>query len=112
MREVAQESRLQAIDPGTTLGMLTLRVADAARSARFYQEALGFQDTGQVRGMPSLGAAGVPILLLKETHGAVPGRRSPVFTILPSWFPRGPPSGARFDAWTKPGSRSARPITW
>ena len=75
MKEVAQQAHSQAIDQGTTLGLLTLRVADAARSTRFYKEVLGFQETGQVQGMPLLGAARAPILLLKETPGAVPGRR-------------------------------------
>ncbi len=70
----------QSIHPGTLIGPVTIRVADASRSLRFYQEALGFRPVGHVAGLPALGAPGMrdgaPVVVLKEVPGARPARHA------------------------------------
>ncbi|MGO9409340.1 MAG: VOC family protein [Spirochaetia bacterium] len=73
----AVKTAAHSLHPATTLGSVTIRVADAARSVRFYQEALGFVPVSA--GMPALGASGgdgSPIVILKETPGARPARHA------------------------------------
>jgi len=65
-----------ALHPDTTLGPVTIRVADIERSLRFYQEILGFQPAAGGNGFAALGAGGPPVVLLKQVPGARAMRRS------------------------------------
>jgi len=56
--------------PRTSLGPVTIRVADSARSARFYRDVLGFQAAPGSDGLTALGAGGSPVVLLKQVPGA------------------------------------------
>jgi catechol 2,3-dioxygenase len=66
----------RAIHPAARPGPLTLRVADAGRSLRFYREVLGFRHIEEATGLPVLGAVDAPLLFLKETPGAIPAPRA------------------------------------
>jgi catechol 2,3-dioxygenase len=61
-----------SIHPATEVGLLSLAVADLARSIAFYSEALGFEVLHGDASEATLGAAGVPLLLLTEHTGAQP----------------------------------------
>ena len=61
-----------AIDPAATVGLLSLTVADLARSLAFYTEALGFALLEQAGGAATLGVGATPLLLLTEYAGAQP----------------------------------------
>lgn len=83
MNSPVPTSVARSIHPATTLGPVTLRVADVSRSTQFYTEALGFQAVSDVAGLLALGvmsdqgaAAGSPLVLLKDTPGAVPARHA------------------------------------
>ncbi len=65
-----------ALHPDTTLGPVTIRVADLDRSLRFYQEILGFRPTADGNGVAALGAGGSPVVFLKQVPGARAMRRS------------------------------------
>ena len=65
-----------SLPPDTSLGAVTLRVADTDRSLRFYQEVLGFQPAAGANGLVPLGAGGAPVVLLKQVAGARPARRA------------------------------------
>lgn len=61
-----------SIHPATEVGLLSLTVADLARSIAFYGEALGFEVLQHDASEATLGAAGTPLLLLTEQAGAHP----------------------------------------
>lgn len=61
-----------AIDPETRVGLLSLRVADLDRSLAFYTEGFGFTLLQREGSRATLGAGGVPILLLTEEAGSRP----------------------------------------
>ena len=62
-----------SIDPGTHIGLVTLRVADLGRSLSFYEGVLGFRAIERAAGRATLGAQdGVPLLELREVQGAPP----------------------------------------
>jgi len=58
------------LDPATTVGLLSLTVADLTRSIAFYTEALGFALLDQTDGAATLGVGDRPLLLLTEQPGA------------------------------------------
>ena len=58
------------LHPATTVGMLSLTVSDLARSLAFYTQALGFEVLKSEASAATLGAAGMPLLLLAEQPGA------------------------------------------
>ncbi len=64
------------LHPDTTLGPVTLRVSDADRSIRFYQEVLGFRLAAGADGLVALGSGGPPVVLLKQVPGARQVRRA------------------------------------
>lgn len=61
----------------TRIGGVRLRVADLARSLRFYQEVLGFRLLAQGDGRATLAASGDDAPLLELEGGATPGSRAP-----------------------------------
>jgi catechol 2,3-dioxygenase len=61
-----------SIDPRTTIGTLSLTVADLARSIAFYTGPLGFQVLAHEGPRATLGAGGTPLLYLTEVSGAKP----------------------------------------
>ncbi|GAC1395075.1 MAG: VOC family protein [Chloroflexota bacterium] len=69
-----EDQTLQAtrIDPATEVGLVSLTVADLARSLAFYPGAMGFALLERGVGSAVLGAGGIPLLLLTEQHGARP----------------------------------------
>jgi catechol 2,3-dioxygenase len=68
----SQPAQSTSIHPATEVGLLSLTVADLARSIAFYSEALGFEVLHQEPSGATLGAAGTPLLLLTERPGAEP----------------------------------------
>jgi catechol 2,3-dioxygenase len=72
MTQTQQAAVRASIDPGTTVGLLSLTVADLARSLSFYTRALGFALLDQTDGTATLGIDGAPLLLLTEHPGAQP----------------------------------------
>lgn len=75
MTTQAEPTRATSIDPATEVGLLSLSVADLARSLDFYTNAIGFQVLLQDPTTATLGAAGRPLLLLTEQSGAAPWPR-------------------------------------
>jgi catechol 2,3-dioxygenase len=65
-----------SLHPATSLGPVTIRVADAARSLAFYEGVLGFRRGPDEAGMPALGAGGPAVVILKEVRGARPAARA------------------------------------
>ena len=61
-----------SIDPATQLGLVALSVANLGRSLAFYTEALGFSILERSASDAVLGAAGTPLLILKEEIGDLP----------------------------------------
>lgn len=58
------------IDAGTTMGAVTLKVADRQKLARFYQEAIGLQLLRQTGDTATLGTAERPLVYLRQLpHG-------------------------------------------
>ncbi len=70
--QTARAAGPAAIDPATTVGLLSLTVTDLARSLTFYTTALGFALLDQADGAATLGVDGTPLLLLTEHPGAQP----------------------------------------
>ena len=60
------------IDPDTRVGLLSLTIADLNRSVEFYTSAFGFALLQRGEGHATLGAGGIPLLLLQEEPGARP----------------------------------------
>jgi catechol 2,3-dioxygenase len=61
-----------SIDPATQVGLLSLAVADLDRSIAFYTRVFGFALLERDGARATLGAGGMPILLLGEQPGARP----------------------------------------
>jgi catechol 2,3-dioxygenase len=61
-----------SIDPATRVGLLSLTVADLARSLTFYTDIFGLGTLERAAGQATLGVGGVPLLLLSEQPGARP----------------------------------------
>ena len=72
MTTQAQHTPTTSIDPATQVGLVSLAVADLARSLDFYTTALGFALLQRDETSATLGAAGAPLLLLTEQAGARP----------------------------------------
>jgi catechol 2,3-dioxygenase len=69
-------STTTSIQPGTNIGLVTLRVADLERSRRFYEGILAFQPIEQGPGKVVLGGQDKkPLLELIEVPGAAPQPR-------------------------------------
>jgi len=68
------ESRVTttSIDPATQVGVVALTVADLDRSVAFYTSAIGLAVLQRTGPDVALGAAGAPLLLLREQPGALP----------------------------------------
>lgn len=75
MTDTAAGSTTSAIDPATEVGLVSLTVANLARSVTFYTESLGFAVLHQDGSTATLGVAGMPFLLLTEQPGARPWPR-------------------------------------
>ena len=74
--EQQASSAATSIDPGTSIGLVTLRVANLERSRRFYEGILAFQPVEQTPGKVVLGdQAKQPLLELIEVPGAAPQPR-------------------------------------
>lgn len=61
-----------AIDPRTHIGLVSLTVADLARSLRFYGDVLGLRPAERSNGSALLAAGATPLLHLAELPGARP----------------------------------------
>ena len=68
----------QSIDAATTLGVTTLRVADAGRSLVFYRDLLGFQVLEQTESTILLGSPNQVVLRLDVEAGL---KRHPSHTL-------------------------------
>lgn len=75
MTTPTSDTETTSIDPATTVGLLSLTVADLDRSISYYTEALGFEVLRRDGAEAALGAAGTPLLLLGEQPGAAPWPR-------------------------------------
>jgi catechol 2,3-dioxygenase len=73
------EPTARRIDPGTTMGPVTLRVADLARAQEFYEHVLGLRASDRADGTAVLGApGGVPMVRLHgDTSASGLDRRAP-----------------------------------
>ncbi len=65
-------SSVVSIHPATDVGLLSLTVADLARSLTFYTELLGFEVLQSDARSAVLGAAATPLLILSAHDGAQP----------------------------------------
>ncbi|MBA3533364.1 MAG: VOC family protein [Ardenticatenales bacterium] len=63
---------MSSIHPDTALGPVALQVASLERAISFYQEALGFQLIKRNEARALLGAANIPLLVLRERRGSAP----------------------------------------
>ena len=59
-----------AIDPATRMGVVAITVSDLDRSLAYYTEGIGFAVLERAGARATLGAGGVPLLLLTEVPGA------------------------------------------
>jgi catechol 2,3-dioxygenase len=83
MTTTGQTQTQTAIDPATTVGLLSLRVSDLGRSLTFYTEAIGLSLLLQDAAGAILGVGETPLLLLSEQRGARPWpREQPSYTGL------------------------------
>jgi catechol 2,3-dioxygenase len=74
--EQQASSATTTIHPGTTIGLVTLRISDLERSRRFYEDILAFQPIEQSSGRVVLGGQdNEPLLELIEVPGAAPQPR-------------------------------------
>ena len=74
--EPQASSAATSIHPGTSIGLVTLRVANLERSRRFYEGILAFQPVEQASGRVVLGGQDKrPLLELIEVPGAAPQPR-------------------------------------
>jgi len=67
-----------AIDPATTVALLSLTVSNLDRSVAFYTEGIGFTILQRDETTATLGVAGTPVLLLTERAEARPWPREQV----------------------------------
>ena len=65
---LAQPSKI--IDVATTMGAVSLSVADLARSVAYYQNNIGLAVLAQTKDTATLGAGATPLLHLREVRGA------------------------------------------
>ena len=65
-----QPNSTNVIDPGTTVGLLALTVADLERSVAYYTGPIGLAVLGRSEGEVTLGVTDRPLLLLREQPGA------------------------------------------
>ncbi len=65
-----QQTSHTSIDPATSVGLLSLTVADLERSLIFYTNIFGFTVLDRAEGVATLGAGTVPLLLITERAGA------------------------------------------
>ena len=70
-----QPNPTDTIDPGTTVGLLALSVADLERSLAFYTGPIGLALLARNGGEATLGVGDHPLLLLREQPGAEPWPR-------------------------------------
>lgn len=75
MTTAAQTASVTAIDPATTVGLLSLTVSNLDRSVAFYTDAIGLALLDRDGATATLGVAGTPLLLLMERAGAKPWPR-------------------------------------
>ena len=87
--EQQANSTTASIHPGTNIGLVTLRVADLARSRRFYEGILAFQPVEQGPGKVVLGSQDKqPLLELIEVPGtALEPRRATGLYHIAILFP-------------------------
>lgn len=76
MTQPSPNTQITSIDPATEVGLLSLTVADLARSIAFYTDAIGFTVLEQDTSRATLGIAGKQLLLLREHPGATPWPRA------------------------------------
>src|SRR6185436_8428519 len=65
-----KQATVTSLHPATEVGTVTLKVADLARSLKFYTELIGLQVFEQDEHSAVLGTGNRPILLLEEVPGA------------------------------------------
>ena len=75
MTTAAQTASVTAIDPATTVGLLSLTGSNLDRSVAFYTDAIGLALLNRDSTTATLGVAGTPLLLLTEHAGAKPWPR-------------------------------------
>jgi catechol 2,3-dioxygenase len=61
-----------SIDPATTVGVVSLAVAELDRSVRYYRDAIGLRVLKRAGSEAILGAGETPLLILEEQPGALP----------------------------------------
>ncbi len=72
MNVALPQPKATSIDPRTTIGHVSLTVADLDRSISFYTGPLGFEVIARQGSDAALGAGGTPLLYLTEQKGAKP----------------------------------------
>ena len=72
MSTLSEQLPTTVIDPASEVGSVALTVADLDRSLAYYTNALGFQVLQQSDADAVLGAAGTPLLFLRQQAGARP----------------------------------------
>jgi catechol 2,3-dioxygenase len=95
----------KSIHPGTSIGLVTLRVANLERSRRFYEGILAFQPVEQAAGSVILGDSDKqPLLELIEVPGAAPQpRRATGLYHVAILFPTRPDLGRELERVFKAG---------
>jgi catechol 2,3-dioxygenase len=72
MPNQAQQTPATSIDPRTSVGEVSLAVADLGRSLAFYTQGFGLALLTRDAGGATLGAGGARLLTLTEQPGALP----------------------------------------